>query len=232
MIDGVDDGDTSLYESVPAISRDVFVRNGTVICTTQMGSTCAMVKGLDAEVVEEIDLKGGALLPGLVSFGAPLGLEEINLEPSTNDGSVPDALTGSVPAIVGGTNAVIRAVDGLAFNGRNLLYISSPCSCFVFLISSIFRLAYRNGVTKAITAPSGSGFIQGLATEFFPGAENAIDHNAILQEETALHVTISHSVRASISTQIAALRQLLLESNTSAVWQRVRNVSDHFSKVV
>ncbi|KAF9449461.1 hypothetical protein P691DRAFT_853918 [Macrolepiota fuliginosa MF-IS2] len=193
-------------EAVTGKPLDVFVRNGTILCVTEAGYTCPNREALEFEPISEVDLKGGALFPGLVSFGAPLGLEEINLEPSTNDGAVLDPLTGSVPAIVGGTSAVIRAVDGLAFNGRNLL------------------LAYRSGVTKAITAPSGTGFIQGLSTEFLTGAENALEHRAILQKETALHVTVSHGVKASISTQIAALRQLLFESNTTA-WQRVRNVN-------
>ncbi|KAF7778394.1 hypothetical protein Agabi119p4_2739 [Agaricus bisporus var. burnettii] len=202
-VNDMHDDHLSLDDIVPGASHDVFLQDGTVICVTKMGSRCDVNGDLSTQAIHEIDLQGGALLPGLVSFGAPLGLEEIAQEPSTNDGSVPDALTGSVPAIAGGTNTIIRAVDGLAFNGRNLLH------------------AYRNGVTKAITAPSGGGFIQGLSTEIFTGAENAIQRRAILQEETALHITISHSVDASISTQIATLRQLLLQSDTPA-WKRVR----------
>lgn len=113
----------SLDDTVPGASHDVFLQDGTVICVTKMGSRCDVNGDLSTQAIHEINLQGGALLPGLVSFGAPLGLEEIAQEPSTNDGSVPDALTGSVPAIAGGTNAIIRAVDGLAFNGRNLLYV-------------------------------------------------------------------------------------------------------------
>ncbi|KAF5344401.1 hypothetical protein D9756_011347 [Leucocoprinus leucothites] len=187
-------------------SKDVYIHNGKIFCTTDTGSPCLSGSSiLDVQDIKEVlDLRGGALLPGLTSFGSPLGLEEIAQEPSTNDGSVPDALTGSVPSIIGGTSAVVRAVDGLTFNGRNLLH------------------AYRGGVTRAITPPSGSGFIQGLSTEIFTGAENSLEPRAIIQEEVALHATISHSVDASISTQITALRQLLFESNTTA-WQRVRN---------
>jgi hypothetical protein len=95
--------------------------------------------------------------------------------------------------------------------------------CLTFYLT-ILRHAYRGGVTRAITAPSGDGFIQGLSTKFFSGAESALDSRAILQEDIALHVTLSHSVHASISTQIATLRELLFESNTTA-WQRVRSVS-------
>ncbi|KAF5347941.1 hypothetical protein D9756_010123 [Leucocoprinus leucothites] len=160
-------------------SKDVYIHNGKIFCTTDTGSPCLSGSSiLDVQDIKEVlDLRGGALLPGLTSFGSPLGLEEIAQEPSTNDGSVPDALTGH---------------------------------------------AYRGGVTRAITPPSGSGFIQGLSTEIFTRAENSLEPRAIIQEEVALHATISHSVDASISTQITALRQLLFESNTTA-WQRVRN---------
>ncbi|KXN85953.1 hypothetical protein AN958_10661 [Leucoagaricus sp. SymC.cos] len=161
--------------------KDVYIRNGSIICITSLSSGCLSSLDLDSK-----------------------GLEEIMMEASTNDGNVPDALTGSVPSIVGGTDAVIRAVDGLAFNGRNLLH------------------AYRNGITKAITAPTGDGFIQGLSTEIFPGAETSLDHHAIIREEAAIHVTFGHTVDQSISTQVSALRALLFESEAS-VWKRVRN---------
>ncbi len=58
--------------------------------------------------------------PGLISFGSPLGLEHITSEASTNDGSVPDALTGNTPAILG-SDAFIHAVDGLQFESRDML---------------------------------------------------------------------------------------------------------------
>ncbi|KXN82271.1 hypothetical protein AN958_02792 [Leucoagaricus sp. SymC.cos] len=161
--------------------KDVYIRNGSIICITSLSSGCLSSLDLDSK-----------------------GLEEIMMEASTNDGNVPDALTGSVPSIVGGTNAVIRAVDGLAFNGRNLLH------------------AYRNEITKAITAPIGDGFIQGLSTEFFPGAETSLDHRAIIREEAAIHVTFGHAVDQSISTQVSALRALLFESEAS-VWKHVRS---------
>jgi len=128
MMDDMDNDSRLLDEPVHGASHDVFLQEGEVVCVTKMDPLCDIGGDLSAQAVHEIDLEGGALLPGLVTFGAPLGLEEISQEPSTNDGSVPDALTGSVPAITGGTSAIIRAVDGLAFNGRNLLYvfISTP----------------------------------------------------------------------------------------------------------
>lgn len=73
------------------------------------------------EMEEIVDLEGGSLAPGLTTFGSPLGLVEIQMEKSTNDGVVIDPLMGKVPSIVGGDEAVIRAVDGLQFEGRNTL---------------------------------------------------------------------------------------------------------------
>jgi hypothetical protein len=78
--------------------------------------------GGDAD--EFVDLHGGSLAPGLTSYGSPLGLVEIQLEPSTNDGVVLDPLVdGNLPSILGKDTAIVRAsaVDGLQFNGRNTL---------------------------------------------------------------------------------------------------------------
>ena len=85
------------------------------------------------------------------------------------------------------------------------------------------RLAYRSGVTTAITAPSGTGFLQGLSTAFSVGSSYAVEPGAILQEETALHITISPSLGPSVSTQIAALRSQLFGSSEGP-WVRVRKV--------
>lgn len=88
------------------------------------------------------------------------------------------------------------------------------------------RLAYRNGVTTAITAPSGNGFLQGVSTAFSTGSPNALARGAVIQEETALHITISLSLAPSVSTQIAVLRSQLFESSLKH-WVRVRKVCCH-----
>lgn len=87
----------------------------------------------------------------------------------------------------------------------------------------MYRLAYRSGVTTAITAPSGTGFLQGLSTAFSTGSPHAVAPGAILQVETALHITISLSLAPSVSTQIAALRSQLFGSSEGP-WARVRKV--------
>ena len=96
----------------------VLVQRGRVTC---MGR-CTREIMARAENVTIIDLEGGALSPGLVSFGAPLGLEEIQAERSTNDGMMIDPLTAVTPKILDdGEGGVVGAVDGLAFMGRDTL---------------------------------------------------------------------------------------------------------------
>lgn len=103
-------------QSLPADSV-VIVSKGRIECA---GSSSRCSSPLTDATV--IDLAHGSLLPGLISYGAPLGLEEINQEPSTNDGRVPNPLGRSgVPEIAGGDDLVVRAADGLSFAGRDSL---------------------------------------------------------------------------------------------------------------
>lgn len=104
--------------------RALFVRDGQIICVVAGNSSCGEYK--DQEIDQVVDLQGGSLAPGLTTYGSPLGLVEIRLEQSTNDGEVHDLLDGDMPSILG--NAIIRAVDGLQFEGRNtLLVFFCPC---------------------------------------------------------------------------------------------------------
>ncbi|KAJ7649249.1 hypothetical protein B0H17DRAFT_1163743 [Mycena rosella] len=141
----------------------VVVRDGKVVCTTQLESCL----GFDTDGEEIVDLQGGSLAPGLTSFGSHLGLSEIPMEPSTMDGPVFDPLTTLIPSIL--EHTAIRAVDGLQFGGRHAL------------------LAYHSGVTTGITAPMGRGFMHGVSTAFDLGASDGLDRGAVVQAETALH---------------------------------------------
>ncbi|TFY65178.1 hypothetical protein EVJ58_g2131 [Rhodofomes roseus] len=180
-----------VYTAQDAEMGAVIVENGTVTCSGAYTSCVTPNLLADAEVV---NVKGGSISPGFTSFGSNLGLGEIGAEPSTMDGYVFDPLVQKVPAILGGDGAIIRAVDGLTFGTRNAL------------------LAYRGGVTKGITAPAHRGFYAGLGTSFFTGAMNRLEPGAILQEVTAVHITVRPYSAAvpSISTQIATLRRMLL----------------------
>jgi len=97
----------------------VLVQKGRITCMGRCTQEKVMAR---TKNVTTIDLEGGALSPGLVSFGAPLGLEEIQAEKSTNDGMVLDPLSTAIPRILDdGEGGVIRAVDGLSFMGRDTL---------------------------------------------------------------------------------------------------------------
>ncbi|KAJ2989664.1 hypothetical protein NUW54_g8708 [Trametes sanguinea] len=108
------------------------------------------------------------------------------------DGYVLDPLTEDPPAISGGQDAFVRAADGLQFATRDAL------------------IAYRSGVTTAITAPRSNGFLAGLSAAFSTGGRHKLEAGALLQEVGALHVAIYPVGTPSVSTQIAALRRLLL----------------------
>lgn len=130
------------------------VQNGSMVCFGRreschpfLASLVNVNEGQGKVRIHHIDLKGGSIAPGLLTHGAPgtasygstLGLEEIGMEPSTGDGRVLDPLVagGEKLGMIGrggeGVSAV-RAVDGLQFNGRDMLWVSSsshlhaPCS--------------------------------------------------------------------------------------------------------
>ena len=95
----------------------VHVRGGEVVCYGEH-RLCAKDYEGDNTI---IDLEGGSLSPGLVSYGSPLGLENIAEEPSTNDGPVFDPLRKPVPSVLGGDASIIKAADGLDFGTRDAL---------------------------------------------------------------------------------------------------------------
>ncbi|KAJ6466602.1 carbohydrate esterase family 9 protein [Mycena vitilis] len=166
---------------------------GTVVAENGQ-ITCVGVCSKNAADATVIDLEGGSISPGLVSFGSPLGLEHMAAESSTVDGPVYDPLSSSgVPAIVGGDAAIIRAGDGLLFQTRDALH------------------AYRAGVTSAIVAPTTYGVFGGLGVAFSLGAAHKLQRGAVLQEVTGIHMAVLQSLSGpSVSTQIALLRRLLL----------------------
>ncbi|TFK54413.1 composite domain of metallo-dependent hydrolase [Heliocybe sulcata] len=175
----------------------VVVEEGKIAC---VGMYVSCVSAQIAEEAETIDLKGGSLSPGLVSFGSPLGLVHIEGEISTADGYIYDPLEAPVPKILGSDAVLVHAADGLEYGSRDSL------------------LAYRSGVTKAITAPLNLGFVSGLGVSFSTGAAHRLEEGAVIQEVTALHVSIGHTGGTpSVSTQIAALRLLLLNPPKSEI---------------
>jgi imidazolonepropionase-like amidohydrolase len=99
---------------------NVLIKAGKIICASA-GSCLEAESALKYSDTTVIDLHGGAVSPGLLSFGSPLGLQDITSEPSTNDGVVFDPLVMPIPSIIGNETAAIRAVDGLQFATRDAL---------------------------------------------------------------------------------------------------------------
>jgi hypothetical protein len=97
----------------------VVIQAGKIICASA-GGCLEAESALKYSNTIVIDLHGGAVSPGLLSFGSPLGLQDITSEPSTSDGVVFDPLIMPIPNIVNET-AAIRAVDGLQFATRDAL---------------------------------------------------------------------------------------------------------------
>lgn len=93
----------------------VVVHEGKVMCAGAE-EICA---SFFSESEETVDLQGGTISPGLVSFGSPLGLEEIEAESSTSDGYVYNPFGKGTPEIAGGDTALIQAADGLTFATRD-----------------------------------------------------------------------------------------------------------------
>ena len=58
-------------------------------------------------------------------------------------------------------------------------------------------------------------FIGGLSVTFRLGATNSLEEGAIVRKITALHVSVERILSASVSTQIAILRKLLLSDDDS-----------------
>jgi hypothetical protein len=96
---------------------NVIVEDGKVKCVGDDDGCRLDVLGAD----EHVNLEGGSVSPGLMTFGSRLGLEEIQDEPPTGDGSSFDAFTEKVPAILNDPGAVVMAVDGLVFGTRHAL---------------------------------------------------------------------------------------------------------------
>ncbi|KAF9225904.1 carbohydrate esterase family 9 protein [Gyrodon lividus] len=165
----------------------VLVEKGEITCAGSMGSCDSYL----SEGLHVVNLEGGSIAPALVSAGTAIGLQEIAMESSTSDGPVLDPLEGPIPIL--GEGSIIRAVDGLMFGTRDAL------------------LAYRSGVSTAVTSPIFDGLLGGLSTHFFLGAQHQLEKEAVLKDVTAVHVAVVHrSGGTSVSTQIAALRRLLL----------------------
>jgi hypothetical protein len=68
--------------------------------------------------------------------------------------------------------------------------------------------------------------MRGVGTAFSKGASNALANGAIVQTETALHISVNSEMEASV---LAALRNLLFLESAEGPRDRVQHVSlPHF----
>jgi imidazolonepropionase-like amidohydrolase len=96
----------------------VLVERGKITCA---GTAATCVPAVATDSTTFVNLHGGSISPGLMSFGSPLGLEEIAGEPSTGNGVLYNPLVDNIPSILGDIGGVVRAVDALQFGTRNAL---------------------------------------------------------------------------------------------------------------
>ncbi|KAH6910348.1 amidohydrolase [Coprinopsis sp. MPI-PUGE-AT-0042] len=189
-------GITSLFSTENGtVEGTVIVEKGKIVCAGAVDSCSRHLNGIE---VQTVDLEGGSITPGFVSYGSRLGLQHVDAEDSTNDGTILDALQNGLPNVMGGDTAIVRAADGLVYASRDAY------------------IAYRAGVTSAVVAPKSDGFFGGLGVHFSTGASSRVESGALLQEITALHISVLRNNvlghkpgKPSVSTQIATLRRLL-----------------------
>jgi hypothetical protein len=96
----------------------VVVHNGEIICQGVEAQCSEYQK--QHSTFETIDIEGGVIAPGFLSYGGSIGLTEIEAESSTNDGVAFAPFKEKVPEIIG-NEPLMRAADGLQFNGRDTL---------------------------------------------------------------------------------------------------------------
>ncbi|KAI7863022.1 hypothetical protein BDF14DRAFT_1885495 [Spinellus fusiger] len=177
---------SSANGSAPAY---LVVKNGTITC---IGSECSR-EYIDWPVSSPVfEMGGGVIIPGIVSSGISLGLVEIQSEDSTMDGVASHDTSSSDLA-----HTVVRAIDGLKFNGLHL------------------QRALKSGSTTSISSPlSGSDLLSGVSAAFKTGVENTVldSNDAIVSEEAALHFVIGYKGKTTVSQQIATIRDLLISN--------------------
>lgn len=174
--------------------------NGTVHCVGS-AAECLADEATWAHV-RHIDVRGGVVTPGLVSYGGTLGLSDIPSEASASDGTDPSAVTKHLH--LDSLRPTARAVDGLVLGGHDMLR------------------ARASGVTTIINAPVVDGVFGGLSAHFDTGAQTVLDKGSVRTDEVALHVTITPdgADQVAVSSQLALVRAQLASPQTPA-WRRV-----------
>jgi hypothetical protein len=202
-----------------AVLGSVVVRNAKIVCA---GSCESFTSG----IADVVDLRGGSLLPGLVSYGAPLGIVDLPSEPSTKDGEAFDVLASKAtqPDLL--RNQIIKGVEALSLGQKDLRCARVPSlpdsnrPRRLTVASWSRRIAHHSGLLTAISHPSSPGLVSGLSSAFRTSAANVLTPGAIVQDVGALHAFVGHGQGAgrgynggsigSVSSQVRALKSFLL----------------------
>ncbi|ORX60590.1 composite domain of metallo-dependent hydrolase [Hesseltinella vesiculosa] len=183
-------GPDQTYQGSQQDQLYLIVQNGTVVCA---GHDCDRKQFEWPAGGPVFDVQGGVILPGLVSSGVPMGMMEIQAEPTTQDG-----LTNHDVNDAQLYKTIAKGVDGIKMHGLHMVK------------------AFQGGVTSTISQPlMGAEPLAGVSVAVRTGVKNTVldSEDAIIKEEAALQFTINHGLPGpTISQQIASIRRLLLES--------------------
>lgn len=157
--------DSGLESTADSGKLMMVIDNGKIIC---FGSEDQCASASTESTT--INLKNGHVLPGLTAVSVSLGLVEIASDSETGDGVVRN--TGNL-----NPNDTVYAKYGVHLDGR------------------AFARARIAGVTKAITAPMFSGFVDGVSVGIKTSGKKTILDGGIFQDDVALHFAVGHPAR-------------------------------------
>jgi hypothetical protein len=172
---------------------NIVVRSGKLIC---MGDCLSEIAAATAANIKHIHLRDGHITPTLTAFGSLLGLEEIQAEDSTSDGA-------------NDQDSFSAAVDGLAFQGKNL------------------DAALSHGVTRAISAPAfNGGGHKGISAGIRIGADHALQPGAVWESSAAVHYSLLGAKQGRTPSFSSAINDLRSKLLTAAATSARQNSSD------
>ena len=178
---------------------NVVIKNGSIMC---IGECTAEMETTGST----IHLNNGHISPPLTAFGSFLGLEEIQAEPSTQDGENDGATFSS-------------AVDALSFEGKNL-----HAAYAHGVTKAISAPKFKGGGHKGVSAG------------FRIGAAHALEKHAIFDEHVAVHYTFTPAIKQektpTLSSAISDLRAKLLKASHGKEKTETMSIEDQFIEKV
>lgn len=197
--------DTSIEKPRNSEQWELFIENGTIIC---FQLSCSEFYSIKSQKVPKIHLEDGHISPMLTTLTPSHGLNEMNLESSTGDGILMEAMADGQLGDFRNPDNIPIANDGLQFKSVHLIR------------------AFATGIGNIITPPArgeGKMFMTGVSTAF---RSNSDEFSSVLKKEVALHITVGDMGKQvfvpTISSQISTLRTILIKNrNKDNIYGRV-----------